>query len=402
MKSILFVDDEPKVLDGLRRMLRGLRHEWSMEFITRPEDALQYLATNQVDVLVSDLRMPGMDGAELMSRVKELYPHVIRIILSGQSDKEKSCKAVESTHQFLAKPCDAETLQDAILRTSARQARLNSDAIKKLVSGLTTLPSPPAIWSRLIEILNSPDASIADAGVLISQDLAMSAKILQVVNSSFFGLPRHISGPEEAVALLGVDTVKALVISVGVFLQHCDRLPRGVSLEHITEHSLQVGLACRRIAEFERMPAREIDDAFMAGLLHDVGKLIFIGNYPREYEEALDLAKSTDVPVWQAESAIFGASHADVGAYLLVLWGLPETIVDAVAFHHTPAEWHPSGVQLATIVHVADTLSSHGVEDESSLEKQSLQDSPEIQQAAIRWREIILQSKNGQAKRLRK
>jgi DNA-binding NarL/FixJ family response regulator len=199
MKRVLFVDDDPLILSGLRRMLRDQRQEWEMCFACSGEDALRMLAEIPCDVVVSDMRMPQMDGAELLSRVRSMFPDTVRIVLSGQSDKEAILKCVGPAHQFLSKPCVPERLRETIQRACAVKGVLKSTELRTLVSQIDNLPSIPKVYERLISELRGPDVSIEDVANLIAADVGMTAKILQLVNSSFFGLPQRVTNLSHAV-----------------------------------------------------------------------------------------------------------------------------------------------------------------------------------------------------------
>jgi len=356
MKRVLFVDDEPRVLDGLRRMLRPLRTEWETHFAPSAEAALVELSRTEFDVIVSDTSMPGRDGGSLLSEVKERFPRVVRIILSGHADREMVLRTIGPAHQYLAKPCDAETLKEAVTRASALRNLLSSEPLTQLLSRIETLPSLPRSYAQLEEELLSEDASTQVVGRIISKDLGMTAQILKLVNSAFFGLPRHISSPLQAVNLLGLETIRALFLTAQVFSQfEGHRLP-GADLETISHHSQGVGVMSRAIASVHKCGKKETEEALISGLLHDVGKLVLAANLPRQYAQAMALAPLREIPIWQAELDVLGASHAGVGAYLLGLWGFSDQILEAVAFHHNPAECRHQGFGTLTSVHVADAL----------------------------------------------
>jgi len=332
VKKILFVDDEPMVLNGLQRMLRPLRTQWEMTFVESGKKALEVLAATPFDVVVSDMRMPGMDGAQLLTEVKRLYPQIVRLILSGHSDKEMILRSVGPTHQYLAKPCDTETLKNTVARACALRDLLSDEPLKRLVSRMESLPSLPHLYAEIMNELQSPDSSIQKVGEIIAQDVGMTAKILQLVNSAFFGLRRHVSNPSQAASLLGLETVKALVLSSQVFSQFEEKTLTGLRLEALWSHSLAVGALARRICIQQSAPLKVTDDAFLAGLLHDAGKLVLAANVPEHYIQALTLASQRGLHPCDVERGVMGASHAEIGAYLLGLWGLPDPIVEALAY----------------------------------------------------------------------
>jgi putative nucleotidyltransferase with HDIG domain len=357
MINILFVDDEPRVLEGLQRMLRSMRGEWDMAFAGGAEEALRMLAAAPFDVVVTDLRMPGKDGAELLREVMDEYPHLVRIILSGHSDQEMSLRSAGAAHQYLSKPCDADALKQTVARACAQRGLLADAGLRRLVSRMSVLPSLPSLYTELLNELQSAGATVKRVGEIISRDVGMTAKVLQMVNSAFFGLGRPLTSPGEAVSYLGLDRVKALVLSIHVFSEFkADGVP-GFSPARLWSHSLAVGRLAETVAKTCGAAARaDSAGAFTAGLLHDTGKLVLAANVPEQYAESLGLARAEGVPSAQAERRVFGTTHSEVGAYLLGLWGLPPPLVEAVAFQDSPRGREAAGVSALTAVHVADAL----------------------------------------------
>lgn len=356
MKRVLFVDDEPRVLEGLQRMLRPMRHEWELAFAEGGVAALELLRDSSFDVVISDMRMPGMDGAQLLAQVQQLYPQTVRIVLSGHSDQEMTMKSVGPAHQYLTKPCTADSLKETVGRVCALRDLLENDSLQRLISQIPTLPALPSLYTELVEEIQASDASIKRVGEIISRDIGMTAKMLQLVNSAFFGLRRTVSNPAEAAMLLGLDTIMSLVLSIQIFSECKAGKVRGFSAEALWSHSMRVGRCARAIAKAESKETKIAGDSFTAGLLHDVGRLILAVTLPRQYEEALAQAASEGVPDSHVERLAFGTAHAEVGAYLLGLWGLPASIVEAVAFHHQPAECFSDTFSPLTAVHAADYL----------------------------------------------
>lgn len=356
MTRILFVDDEPKVLDGLRSMLRAYRRDWTMEFCDSAEKALSRLAQEPFDVLVTDIRMPGMDGAELLTRVRDLYPDMVRIVLSGQSEQEQILLAVGQAHQCLSKPCDPEHLRQTIARTSLLSKRMNNPQLKSLVAKMDSLPSLPDIYFELVEELRDEDATVDRVGSLISRDLAMTAKVLQLVNSSFFGLRVHVNDAKHAAALLGLNTLKPLVLTASIFRQLEESRVSATFLETVLSHSLEVGGIAKQLASCEGLDSEAIDNTFIAGALHDVGKVVLADNFGRDYTVLCHKAKAQQSSIVDLEVEQYGTSHADVGGYLLGLWGLPQELIEAVAFHHDPATSVDTRFTPLTAVHVANLL----------------------------------------------
>lgn len=356
MISILFVDDEPNILTGLQRMLRPLRHEWEMAFANSGVEALDVLAQRKVDVIVSDMKMPGMDGAQLLQQVSNKYPHLVRIILSGYAEKDLILRAISVAHQYLAKPCDAEILKATVSRACALRDLLANETLRQLVSQLTVVPSLPILYQQLLEELKTPEPSIKKVSDIIQQDMGMTVKILQIINSAFFGLQRNICSTREAVSFLGIDTVTALTLGVGIFSQLHGEQSQPL-IDQLWDHSIKVAELAQSLAASETPGCAA--DAFTAGLLHDIGQVILAINLPQEYQASLALMKSEGLTCEEVETRIFGASNAAIGAYLLGLWGVPYPVVEAVAYHHNPYSYPSNSFTALTAVHVANVLIDH-------------------------------------------
>ena len=323
MKRILFVDDEPKILQGLQRMLRSMRHEWEMEFATSGQEALEILANAPFDVVVTDMRMPGMDGAQLLNEVMKRYPNVVRVILSGQTEQDVFLASSHIMHQFLPKPCDTETLKATIVRDCALKDLLKDESLRKLVLQTESLPCLSDLYDEIVGLLKMPNVPMEKVGQIIAKDIGMTAKILQLVNSAFYGFRRRISNPIDAVVILGLNTIKALVLSHRLFRFFDTTKLTAFCPQVLWKHSMEVGLFARKIARMENYTAKFIDDAPAAGMLHDIGKLVLAANLPDQYNKVLALAQEKNVSPCEAEHEVFHGTHAEVGAYLMALFGIP-------------------------------------------------------------------------------
>lgn len=366
MRKILFVDDEPNVLDGLKRMLFPLSKEWKMAFVSSGAQALELMAQEPFDIVVSDVRMPGMDGAELLAQVRDRYPQTVRFVLSGQSDRETVLRSVGAAHQFLAKPCNPSELKSTVDRAFALRDVFCNEQVRELVSRIGTLPALPKAYSKLVETLQSPNSSIADVGRIIEPDVAMTAKVLQMVNSAFFGVRRHVATAMQAVSLLGLNAIRAIVLTAGVFQETTGkRLPASFSMEALWRHSITVGAYAQAITKAEGLGDGPSGEALTAGLLHDCGKLLLAVGCTAEYGRVLRESVEKSRPLAEIEFEAFACTHAEVGAYLLGIWGLPDPIVESAAFHHAPSKCHVEGFGPLIAVHVADAFAHEGAEAET-------------------------------------
>ncbi len=354
MKRVLFVDDETNVLDGLRRLLRPHRHEWEMVFASGGAEAIDALAKEPFDVVVTDMRMPKIDGAALLRHAQKQHAGVVRIVLSGHTELEAALRAVPVAHQFLVKPCDPARLREAIERACNLQTLLARDEVRHAVASVGSLPSAPKVHAAVTAALADPKSSLDSVAALVERDGAMTAKILQLVNSAFFGLPRRVATVRQAINLLGTNMLKNLVLSVEVFSTLSTSKALVARVESLQRHSLMTGaLAMAMLRETGRVMG---EDAYMAGLLHDIGTLVFVSQLHVEHEKVIAQARAQGVSIHQAELSHFGASHAEVGGYLLGVWGLPYPIVEAVAHHHEPTRAPPAGFGVLGAVYVSQAL----------------------------------------------
>ncbi len=392
-RRVLFVDDDTNVLDGYRRLFRQQRDHWEMTFCDSGSEALEKLQEEPFDVLVTDMQMPGMNGAELMSRAVDVAPGVARIVLTGYASMSSSVEAADLAHQLLNKPCDIDTLKEAIEHSCNVQSIITSDRVRQAIGRISRLPSPPTVYHELSRALRQDDSDAATVTAIIEQDMAIAAKLLHLVNSAFFGLRRRVASLEQAVTLLGLRQIRDVVLASHVFGSDIKASPGGeLSLEKIRDHSVAVARLAREIM-LEEGDGRELaDQAFIGGLLHSFGILVLAHNGFQKYDKAIDYCRRKERSLPEVERVLFGATHAEAGAYILGLWKIPPVIVEAVLMHQTPsqlvsAKWGP-----VTAVHVANTL-VHELRDEAKLYPVQPLDMDYLQQLGLverveRWREV--------------
>lgn len=348
MKRILFVDDEPRVLDGLRDLFRKQRREWDMVFAPGGPEALTALDDGTYDVIVCDMRMPVVDGNGVLTRARECQPSAARIILSGFAGRDAETAALTVAHQFVSKPADPGRLRAVIERACALPALLADPALRRLTGRLDRLPSPPSLYLALTRATARADVTMAELAAVVEQDPAMAAKVLQLVNSALFGTRAPQTSVHQALVYLGVQRLKALTLTAHIFLQGRAGAT-GLDLDEQQRHAAAVAQLAQ---QFVREPGRA-ETVFTAGLLHEVGKLIIAMAEPAMAADIERDAQAESRPAYELEQERLGTTHADAGAYLLALWGLPLEIVDAVRCHHRPAE---SPTDAVVAVHVADAL----------------------------------------------
>ncbi len=354
-KKILFVSDSAKA-QNLQSMLENMKELWDMQFVEAEADLWNSLANSIYDVLVFDLNAPEINGIGLLQKVSAGYPQMVQVIIAGPSDQELVLRAIRSNHQIITQPFNPLALKGLIDRSCKLREILHNEELKRFVAGISYLPSLPSLYQQIVDEMQSPKVSIKRVADLIAQDVTMTAKILQLVNSAFFSLPQKIVSPHQAVVLLGIDILKGLVLHVHIFSAfELDPRIKGFSIRGLANHSLLVGKLAREIVLAETNIRDMEENALIAGLLHDIGKLILLLD-PERYNQVLAHSQARRCNHYQAEYEILGASHAEVGAYLLDLWGIPEPVVHAIAFHHNPNKSMEANFSVLTAVHVANAL----------------------------------------------
>jgi HD-like signal output (HDOD) protein len=290
------------------------------------------------DVVVTDLNMNGISGADFLMKVREEFPRTVRFVLSGSTDAQMILKVSNVAHQILGKPCEPQKLYNTVARAFALREQLNEGALKGLLHRMGALPALPVVYEQILQEMVLDDTSVARVGKLIEQDPALSAKVLQIVNSAYMGVRSPVTNLVQACSMLGLENLKNVVLMAEVFeLPKGTKLPPRFNLGAIWNHSLATGEGARKIAASETTDKKVIDRAFTAGLLHEIGQLILATQLTDEFAQAIRYADEEKITLVDAEQKMLGATHSQVGSYLLELWGLPDPVVEAIAFHLHPS-----------------------------------------------------------------
>ena len=367
MKRILFVEDSDLLRDLYGVMLTRERDRWDVQTAANGEAALELMKQCAFDVVASDMRMPGMDGIQLLNEVSRLYPQTSRLIISGVSDQAEAADALDSTHQFMLKPVEVKTLRSTLVRLNGLDEYLRDEKLKALAARFRVLPSFPALYLEIMQAIESPDSPLQNIDNLILKDPGLMAKILQIANSAAFGFPGKIQDPFMAIQRLGLNTIRSLALSSHVFSSFAPSQVKNFSVDALWAHLMKCGHIARAIMQAEHADPDDIEAAFTAGMLHDMGKLMLADSLPEEFKNVLALAATRQVPLHEVEMEVFGTTHAGIAAYLLGLWGLPASIVEAVAFHHTPEKSTHQVFSPLTAVYVANALAHEADGEPSSL-----------------------------------
>ncbi len=352
--SVLFVDDEVNILNGLKRSLYRCRDHWDMRFATGARQALALLGQRPADMVVSDMRMPDLDGAELLSRVEGTWPGSVRVILSGFAEEETILRTAGPSHIYLAKPCEVERIIHLMERVATLRGILGAPRLREAVAGLHGLPTLPEHYTRLVTEMRREEASADSVARILAEDMAMTATILKVANSAYFSFVCRVNDIFHAVRLLGFEKVRGLALNSGLLSMMGDGgglSPLLARLNHVAlERAALIETLVRQFGGSAEMGAR----GFTAGMLSPLGSMMFLHLYPDTYPALLGQGGTT--PLAEAEQAAFGGTSAEIGAYLMGLWGFDDDMVEAVLYQDTPKACVYQGPGLLAYVHVARSL----------------------------------------------
>ncbi len=356
-KNILFVDDNEHVISGIQRQLRPFREQWNLFFATSGPKALELMEQQHIDLIVSDMLMPEMRGDELLKKVSTLYPGTVRMILSGYADEETLKSGLEVAHQYLSKPCTPETLREAISQIFKIQACVSSPRIIDGIGNPNSLPSLPKIYQELTRAIADEETTIQDLANIFAQDMVLSAKLLQLVNSPYFGLNRVVSNLPEAINLIGIRKLNNLVLSVHIKNAFPVKNPEMEKyMQYIWQDAGRTAELAKQIALSENQQEDRPDQAYLGGLLHNMGLLIFLSRGGDQLRDMMKQVKDTDIPIDELEMTYFGFTRAEAAAYLLSLWKIPPRIIESILLQNIPNETDYEGVNALTAVHVAACL----------------------------------------------
>lgn len=356
MKRLLFVDDEPLVLGAFQRMLWPLRADFVTEFAESGEAALTALGREPFDVIVSDLRMPGIDGAALLSIVRDRWPSVVRITLSGESSSGSWMKVIPLAHRFLAKPCPADLLRNTVVRACELRSLLENDELRAIATGLRGIPSLPRLYLDIVRELEKPEPSMTMVASIVSKDVGMTVRLMQVANSPIFGRHWPAANVNQAVIVLGANLTRNLVLTVGLFTGFTPDAEIRFGLRQLWNHCRRTAEMARTIVEDWNAEPRMAQEAATSGFLHEVGKLVYAASVPDRYAAVRRRAGKSEKDLLAAELEEFGATHATIGAYVLGLWELPQTVIEAVAWHHFDGKTDFVEPSALAAVQIADEL----------------------------------------------
>jgi HD-like signal output (HDOD) protein/CheY-like chemotaxis protein len=365
-KRILFVAKDQALWNEFQAQEPAVTEDWLGQAVSTGQEALALLQTHNFSVVVADFALPDMTGIEMLDQTMRRQPSAHRIIISNVSDTESTVKCVGKPHFHLLKPFGVQTLMNALAQAFAHEIWMPSPAVQALIAQMHQVPSPPTTYFKIVKEIQSPYASIEKIADFIAEDPAVTAKVLQLANSAVFGLELQVNQPLEAIAYIGLETTKALVLLAHTVSSFEKKKLSGYSVESLWTHSVCTGRIAQQVALMEKGGLEMAEQSFAAGLLHDIGKLLLCANLPGLFNKTLALAREEHSNFWEAEAQLFpNAGHAELGAAILNIWGLPKPIIEAVALHHYPRRLSGHGVTPLTAVHVANIIEHENHPDPS-------------------------------------
>ncbi|WP_320174701.1 response regulator [Maridesulfovibrio sp.] len=354
-KNILFIDNDKEQLRMLDKQLSALKKRWQVDYASNKEEAMEQLRTRPYDIIAMELNVDGFEGDELLDEIKYRQPGSIRFIISESVNSENYLKFVKYAHQFITKPYTQSELIGKIKKSLRLKNIFLNERAAKGIASIEELPTMPELFLKLERELNKEDVLISNIGKMIGEDMSMTAGLLKLVNSPFFGLYSKVTNPEQAVTLLGLDNLKGLVLGIHLF-NSTKNTKFDFSIEELGKHCQYTALMARSIIKAEGGSNEQAEHTFLAGFLHDIGKLVLATSYPDEYSTILSIVRETNIPVPEAEKDILGFTHAEIGAYLLAIWGFDEDIIEAIYCHHKPQRLGSVDLSPAVAIHVANSF----------------------------------------------
>jgi len=352
MVSVLFVDDNIMGLRALRETFSSCNEGWETAFAPGAEVALHIMAERPVDAVVASTRLSGVSAANFLRMAKVQFPKTARIALSNPGDRGAMLSALPVANQCLSKACGPIVLASAVEHTTKLQRRLFSEETQRMVAEVGSLPSLPATLTAVDNALSDEDCSLGQIADIMSGDVSMVAKVLQLVNSSFFGLRAEIHDLRHALAYLGIETLRDFAMAgaaVRVF-RPSEILTDGW-LATFNAHAVAVADVASQLVRTSVAQC----EASVAGTLHDVGELVVAERVPAKLLAIADDVAAGSSPD-DAEIRHLGTTYPVIGGYLLSQWGIGYNVVEAITCQREAWAGPARGPALGDVIRLADYL----------------------------------------------
>jgi len=358
MNRLLLVDEDNEFLAAIQGSSFRSPPSSTLSIANSFTEALDLIKSQFYDAVFVNARVPCKNCSQLLETVKQLYPDSTRVVLSNQSSSEMVRSSNVIAHHYIQKPCDIEQFANIVTRVSATRDALSSPGLRSFISRLASIPAMSEHVVMLVKELDSSDPSIRKICEQLQGEAKMASKVLQLVNSNLFGCPRKFKSILDATLYLGIDMLKPLLIVEHMF----NGLSTTVSarqLRSIHAHRMLTGYLAKIIATHEGLTPTEIGNAYMGGMLHDVGTVVMMSLSPSVCDHIKEYCEFTGCSQVEAELHLFGTTHPQVGGYILNSWDLPFTVIESVVESHDASSRLLTGNTIADIVYAANILSRH-------------------------------------------
>ena len=351
--NILLIDDNENISSQIKQLLITIKIEGEFFYCKNGNDALSIMEQHYVNIVISDIQSQQIDGEELLDIIKNKYPSTIRIALYEEDNEmDLLLKTIVSAHKYISKPIKPEKFRTLILDAKQLYDILENENLRSIINKIDKFPLLPQTYLDIEEEIKKDDFSLQRISKIVQSDIIITTRILQVINSPFFGLPQDVTDIGQAVNLLGITMIKSLILYVQIFSSYEGNMRVEKLHREIWDHSLKVASNAKLIVSNLGVKT-ETETAYVTGLLHDIGKIIVINNEDYIYE-ILELMKLKNIEYNDAEKEVLGTTHAEIGAYLLSLWGLPKIIIDSVLNHHNVSKYNTDKIDIQASVYLGN------------------------------------------------
>jgi HD-like signal output (HDOD) protein/CheY-like chemotaxis protein len=324
---------------------------------TDPLAALAAVRERAPDLILSDQLMPGMQGSQLLEQVRNIAPASIRIIMSGYVSLNK-LTLITSAHQYIAKPFDVAKLREVVLRSFAAQEQIDNKGLQTVATSLRSIPSLPQVHHSLLAEIQDDSSGTSVIARLVGEDAGLTVKVLQLANSPLFGKGYLITSPIDAVMCLGTEMLGAIVLSQSLFRHYESLVHAELDLPRIWHHCWETAYLAQQICREKKLPHKSVEEAFLAGLLHEAGRFILIDNYAAQYQNACQAARQAKSPLTPRLRETLHTTPAQITAYVMELWGMPASVITAIGLQDDPQQEQGGAFSLASALYVADHIAS--------------------------------------------
>ena len=353
-QRILLVECQSAGNNDIEQIHKKLTEGWDSKIVFSGEEAISEVNESTYNIVICRMQLSDMSGADLLKKINSEHSETLRyMIIDKEVDRNTLHESWSVVHQFISSPFKPESVVSMVNDSMKLHNFLSNKELCDKIAAVSTLPSLPEIHNKLVDELKNENISIQKIANLVGQDIGITAKVLATANSAFFGLRSRVNSITQAINTLGIETVEGIVFAAGVFGQFDKTNLPGFSIGSIYNRGIAVGTKARMIAHAFGMNNMLTNDSLLSGTLHAVGQLVLLNSFQDEFCKALEMANKESIPFHEAQMQVMGVSDAAIGAYLLSLWGLRDTVVEAVAWHYNPSEAAAPIISPLTAVHLA-------------------------------------------------